>query len=160
MRVTKWGEYGILCSLYLAERHGEKSAIGAAEIAEARRIPIQYTQQILHRLRKGNVVKSVRGPHGGFKLSRPPAETTLKEILFAAEGNTFETVCEAKDHKNIACDRKHNCGLKFVWEDLQEAINNLLDERTLASVLKAQSTNGHRACCEDALKDAVSIKHR
>jgi Rrf2 family protein len=147
MRVTKWGEYGILCSLCLAEKHGQKAAVGAAEIAEARRIPIQYTQQILHRLRKGGIVKSTRGPHGGFKLSKSPAETTLRDILCAAEGDTFEIICESRSSGANACSRRSFCGLKFVWQDLRSAINQVLEERTLATILKLQAGSGAKAFC-------------
>lgn len=100
MRITRWGEYGILCCMYLARRlvpPGEASggaAVGASEIADQQGIPTQYAQQILHRLRKGGVIKSVRGPHGGFLLNRPPEQINLYEILLAAEGHTFELICE------------------------------------------------------------------
>jgi Rrf2 family iron-sulfur cluster assembly transcriptional regulator len=136
MRVTKWGEYGILCSLYLA-RQQHDGPIGASEIAEAQQIPIQYTQQILQRLRKGNIIQSVRGPKGGYALTRPPELTTLKEILYAAEGDTFEVLCESQPIYNELCESRH-CGLKSVWIDLKRAVDHLLDQRTLASIMSME----------------------
>ncbi|NLF25682.1 MAG: Fe-S cluster assembly transcriptional regulator IscR, partial [Deltaproteobacteria bacterium] len=65
MRITKWGEYGILCCLYLA-RHGSEHSVGALELSRERHIPLQYTQQILQRLRRGGVIESLRGPGGGY----------------------------------------------------------------------------------------------
>lgn len=142
MRVTKWGEFGILCSLYLARKYSE-GAVGAAEIAERQLIPLQYTQQILQRLRKGKVIQSVRGPHGGYRLARSPEAITLKDILYAAEGATFEIICETKPVYDEQCsaDRQPACGLRNVWYELRESIDALLTARTLASLLGNAETH-------------------
>lgn len=143
MRVTKWGECGILCALHLARNYGEP-AIGAAEIAETQGIDLPYTQQILQRLRKGDVIESVRGPKGGYKLLRPPGEITLKDILYAVEGDTFQIIC---DHAPLhpesdapsQCSTRETCGLHGVWQDLRTAIDHLLEERTLEDLVKTES---------------------
>jgi Rrf2 family protein len=140
MRVTKWGECGILCSLYLAERYGAPP-VGAAEIAETQGLDLPYTQQILQKLRKGEVIESARGPKGGYTLQRKPDEITLKDILYAVEGDTFQIIC---DHHPLHPDAMHptlcatreSCGLHGVWQDLRAAIDKLLEERTLADLLK------------------------
>lgn len=135
MRVTKWGECGILCALYLAKKYGEP-AVGAAEIAETQGIDLPYTQQILQRLRKGDVVESVRGPKGGYKLQRAPKEVTLKDILYAVEGDTFQIICDHSPlHPEVdepsRCSTRETCSLHGVWQDLRVAIDKLLEERTL-----------------------------
>jgi Rrf2 family iron-sulfur cluster assembly transcriptional regulator len=140
MRVTKWGECGILCSLYLAKKFGGP-ATGATEIAESQGLDTQYTQQILHRLRKGGVIESERGPRGGYRLSRAPELISLKEILYAAEGDTFQIICEyAPIHPdstdNSHCVTKESCGLHGVWQELRAAIDNLLEQRTLKDLLE------------------------
>ena len=142
MRVTKWGECGILCALHLARNYGEPP-IGAAEIAEAQGIDLPYTQQILHRLRKGDVIESVRGPKGGYKLQRPPAEISLKDILYAVEGDTFQIICDHSPlHPEIdapsRCSTRESCGLHGVWQDLRTAIDHLLEERTLEDLIKSE----------------------
>jgi Rrf2 family iron-sulfur cluster assembly transcriptional regulator len=139
MRVTKWGECGILCALYLAQRYDD-STVGASDIAETQGLDLQYTQQILHRLRKGNVIESVRGPKGGYRLVRSPEKTTLKEILYAAEGDTFQIICDhAPIHPNATspnqCATKETCSLHGVWQDLRTAIDALLEQKTLADLL-------------------------
>jgi len=173
MRITRWGEYGILCCLYLAlderkflgdvppstgsaenqssagitsaaslrkESAGSgnttSTAVGAAEIAENQGIPTQYAQQILHRLRKGGVIKSVRGPKGGFLLARPANEISLHQILLSAEGQTFELICENDPVHEQACVHADSCGLRNIWEELQGTINSFLSSRSLASVLE------------------------
>lgn len=139
MRVTKWGECGILCSLYLAQRFGTGST-GASEISESQGLDLQYTQQILQRLRKGGVIESERGPRGGYKLSRAPEQITLRDILYAAEGDTFQIICDyAPIHPqgdgSSQCSTKENCSLHTVWQDLRTAIDRLLEARTLRDLL-------------------------
>ena len=68
MRVTKWGECGILCALHLAQRHKD-APIGAAEVSSVQGLDLQYTQQVLQRLRKGGIIESARGPHGASARS-------------------------------------------------------------------------------------------
>ncbi|MFN4895097.1 MAG: RrF2 family transcriptional regulator [Pseudomonadota bacterium] len=139
MRVTKWGECGILCSLYLAKRYGG-GPVGAVEIAESQGLDVQYTQQILQRLRKGSVIQSERGPRGGYHLARGPELITLKDILYATEGDTFQIICE---HTPIhptpeaasQCATRENCGLHGVWQDLRSAIDQLLEQRTLQDLI-------------------------
>jgi Rrf2 family protein len=143
MRVTKWGECGVLCSLYLARRFGE-SAVGAVEISESQGLDLQYTQQVLQRLRKGGVVESERGPRGGYRLANQPERVTLKDILYAAEGDTFQIICDyAPIHPNpensSMCATKENCSLHLVWQDLHDAIDALLERRTLADLMAQES---------------------
>jgi Rrf2 family protein len=140
MRVTKWGECGILCSIYLAQKYGH-GPVGATEIAESQGLDVQYTQQILQRLRKGGVILSERGPRGGYQLAREPFKVTLKEILYATEGDTFQIIC---DHSPIhhnpetgsQCATKESCGLHGVWQELREAIDQLLEQRTLHDLVQ------------------------
>lgn len=136
MRVTKWGEYGILCSLYIARNYVD-GPVGAAEIADGQQIPLQYTQQILQRLRKGNIIRSVRGPKGGYTLSEPPERTTLKAILYATEGDTFEVICDAHPVYSERCVDSV-CGLRPVWQELKTAVDSLLEQRTLAGIMRTE----------------------
>ncbi len=143
MRITKWGECGILCSLYLAQ-HYKEGSIGAAEIAKSQGLDLQYTQQILQRLRKGAIIDSMRGPHGGYSLVRPPEEITLKDILYAAEGDTFQIICDyapiyPTTESPGCCSTQENCSLHTVWQELRSAIDTLLEQRTLAYLMRLKS---------------------
>jgi Rrf2 family protein len=145
MRVTKWGECGILCSLYLAKQYNNGTT-GALEIASSQGLDVQYTQQILQRLRKGGLIESERGPKGGYKLSRAPELITLKDILYAAEGDTFQIICDyapihPESSDSTHCSTKESCGLHGVWQDLRTAIDKLLEERTLRDLLEKAPPN-------------------
>lgn len=144
MKITQWGEYGLLCSMHIArsEQSGERT-VGAAEIAEHQGIALQYAQQILQRLRKGGVIESVRGPHGGYKLARPAAEITLGEILLAAEGSTFEVICDTKPiDPNQRCRPEHACGLRTLWHELAEHVDGFLHGRNLADLTNEHYKSG------------------
>lgn len=134
MRITRWGEYGVLCCIYLAQRH-RGGAVGAAEIAKSQSIPLKYAQQILHRLRRGGVIKSVRGPHGGFLLSRDPQSINLRQIMEAAEGGTFCIICEAAPLSHPLCSAKGECQLAGVWQDMKVAVDKVLESRSVASLM-------------------------
>lgn len=139
MRITQWGEYGIHCAVFLAERQrAGQLAVGAQEIADAQQIAVDYAQQILQRLRRGGVIESMRGPKGGYRLARAPEELSLFDILGAAEGSTFEVICETKPLNSDRCSDDGNCHLRPIWFDLRDHVNQFLQDRTLAALLESQ----------------------
>ena len=76
---------------------------------------------------------SVRGPGGGYKLSREAAAISLKDILYAAEGNTFEIIC---DSNTIPCYKyDSNCVLQPVWRELKRKVDDVLESKSLASLV-------------------------
>ena len=80
MRITTWGEYGLIVSLGLARREGE-GPVAARELAEHERLPHDYVEQILLRLRRAGLVESVRGAKGGYHLARPAHAITVKDVM-------------------------------------------------------------------------------
>lgn len=141
MRVTQWGEYGVLFSIALAKKFlEENSSLTALELSTEYKTDPLYAQQILQRLRKGGVIQSIRGPQGGYKLSKNPREITLFDILKAAEGDTFEVICEAKPvdaaHR---CSSDFNCSLRSIWVDLKDHVNEFLMNKTLVDLLHSET---------------------
>lgn len=140
MHITQWGEYGVHCAVLIAQRQrAGAEAVRAADIAESQGIPLDYAQQILQRLRKSSVVKSVRGPQGGYLLNREPREITLRDILIAAEGDTFEIICETKPLNQERCSPTGTCNLRPVWYGLRKHVDDFLTRFTLEDLL----TNAH-----------------
>lgn len=132
MRITQWGEYGIHCITYIWERQRTNGQpVGAAEIADKQRIALDYAQQILQRLRKGGLIESVRGPHGGYKVARAANTITLRDILIAAEGDTFEVICENKPLNLDKCSGLAPCGLRTIWYDLKNHVDSFFEKFTL-----------------------------
>ena len=135
--MTRWAEYGILSCLYLAGKFGQ-GPVGAVELAEANSIPVKYAQQILHRLRKGGVILSVRGPHGGFVLAKEPATLNLQEVVQAAQGCTLQLSCDGVPGRKPACTRKETCPVSPVWGVLKDEVDRVLSSRTIADLLVSQ----------------------
>ncbi len=143
MRVTQWGEFGIHCAVCIAdaERRGQ-IPIGGAEIARSQSISTDYVQQVLHRLKRGGIIESVRGPQGGYKLNRPAAEITLGDILSASEGDTFEVICETHPLNPERCNSGVNCALRDIWHELREHVNTFLESRSLEQLLNQTLQSG------------------
>ncbi len=78
MRVTTWAEYGLIVSLNLAKRAGQ-GPVAARELAENEKLPHDYVEQILLRLRRAGLVDSVRGAKGGYHLAREPQAISVKD---------------------------------------------------------------------------------
>jgi len=93
MRVTTWAEYGLIVSVNLARRAGQ-GPVAARELAEQERLPHDYVEQILLRLRRAGLVDSVRGAKGGYHLAREPHVITVKDVIEASEHVTFEVNCD------------------------------------------------------------------
>ncbi|MBX7143442.1 MAG: Rrf2 family transcriptional regulator [Oligoflexia bacterium] len=139
MHITQWGEYGIHCSAFIAQRRkAGQETVRATEIAEAQKIPVDYAQQILQRLRKNGIVHSVRGPQGGYKLGKEPQEINLYDILVASEGDTFEVICDHKPLSLECCNPSTNCNLRPIWYGLRQQVNEYLSRFTLEMLLSGE----------------------
>lgn len=138
MKITRWGELGILCAVFMASRinDGQKT-VTANDIAPELNIDVDHTRQILQRLKKAGLVSTIRGPQGGYKLTRSAVDITLLEILVATEGATFEVVCESKPVKpsSDGCGNNGTCGLRSLWVELREHIDWFLTRVTVQDIL-------------------------
>lgn len=135
MRITQWAEYGSHCAIYLArELQKGRVTVTAHDVAKELKIEDDYAQQILQRLRKGGIIDSVRGPTGGYKLVKDPKETTLKDLVLATEGTTFEVICETRPIGESCGISEYACSLKGAWKDLKQHIEKYLESVTLASL--------------------------
>lgn len=143
MRVTQWGEYATHFCVHLAvqERHGQRS-VTASEFAKVKEIDPLYAQQILQRLRKSNIIESIRGAQGGYKLARDPKLITLRDILTAAEGDTFEIICDSKPIDGEKCSPQVFCNLRSIWSELKDRIDSFLESKTLADLTNEQVRKG------------------
>src|SRR5437667_92519 len=134
MRVTTWAEYGLLVSLNLAKRAGQ-GPVAARELAEHERLPHDYVEQILLRLRRAGLVDSVRGAKGGYHLAREPQAITIKDVIEASEHVTFEVNCEPHPVHPQRRTPDASCSIRPVWRMLEQRINDLLASVSLADLM-------------------------
>ena len=134
MRITTWAEYGVICSLHLARR-SEKGPVTGRDIAAQERLPADYVEQILLRLRRAGVITSTRGPRGGYMLSRPPEEISIRAVIHASELETFDLHCLSHPVEEDRCAASHSCSIRPVWVLLQTKIDDVLESVCLADLL-------------------------
>lgn len=139
MRITTLAEYGVICALHLAKRT-ESGPVNGREIARLERLPADYVEQILLRLRRAGVITSTRGAHGGYVLARPPSEISIRDVVHASELETFDLHCVSHPVEEDRCSASHNCSIRPVWQMLQGKIDNVLQSVSLADLLHDEPT--------------------
>ena len=135
MRITTWAEYGVICALHLA-RSDKDGPVTGREIAEKERLPADYIEQILLRLRRAGVISSTRGARGGYKLAKPPTEISIRAVIQASELETFELHCLSHPVEEDRCSASHSCSIRPVWVLLQTRIDDVLESVCLADLLQ------------------------
>ena len=139
MRVTTWTEYSLIITLHLAKRaRAASEPVAARELAEVERLPGDYVEQILLRLRRAGLVESVRGARGGYYLSRDPARISVRDVMTASEHQTFEMNCENHPVDAERCSTGSACSIRPVWQALQQRVDDLLESISLADLMKQE----------------------
>jgi|SRR5215469_6071347 len=138
MRITTWAEYGLICALHLARRAAEGPVTGR-ELAALERLPADYVEQILLRLRRADVVRSTRGAHGGYVLARPAELVSVRDVISASEGATFDLHCVSHPVEEERCSASHNCSIRPVWLLLQRKIDDVLEGVHLSDLLDEEA---------------------
>ena len=131
MKLSTKGKYGLYAMVYLAEHEGEgpQSLKAIAELG----MPDTYLEQLLGALRRAELVKTVRGAQGGYQLSRPPEEISMRDIIEATEGPVSFSDCVGDREHN--CPRVQQCPAKGVWEFLTQKTNGLMEGITLRDMV-------------------------
>ena len=138
MRITTLAEYGVICALHLARRADEGPVTGR-EIAETERLPGDYVEQILLRLRRAGIVRSTRGARGGYSLARPAELISVRDVIAASELATFELHCTTHPVSDDRCSSAHNCSIRPVWQMLQRKIDDVLESVHLSDLMQDES---------------------
>src|SRR3989442_3622816 len=133
MRVTTWAEYGLIVSVNLAKRAGQ-GPVAARELAEQERLPHDYVEQILLRLRRAGLVDSVRGAKGGYHLAREPQVITVKDVIEASKHVTFEGNCHIHPVDPQRCKPEDARSIRPAWRILEQPRHNLLAACSLAHI--------------------------
>lgn len=138
MRITTLAEYGVICALHLARRASEGPITGR-EIADVERLPADYVEQILLRLRRAGLVRSTRGARGGYSLAKSADEISIRDVIEASETMTFDLHCVSHPVGEERCSSSHNCSIRPVWMLLQRKIDDVLGGVCLADLLAEES---------------------
>lgn len=135
MRVSTKGRYALRLMLDLALNDSGKP-VRIKEIAQRQEISDKYLEQIISLLNKASLVRSVRGPQGGYLLTRRPEEYTVGMILRLTEGSMAPVECI--DENIGGCSRIDNCATSILWHKLNDAVSEVIDHTTLADLVDWQ----------------------
>ncbi len=134
MKLSAKGRYAVMALCDLASQRSGRP-IALADIAERQSISLSYLEQLFAKLRRGGLVKSVRGPGGGYLLARAPEDTAIADIILAVDEPIRATRCTpAQPH---GCrENKARCLTHDLWEELGNQIYLYLSSVNLADVIE------------------------
>jgi len=130
VRLTTKGRYAVTAMLDLAI-HREQGPISLADVSQRQSISLSYLEQLFARLRKGMLVKSVRGPGGGYELDETPEYIKISHIIDAVNESVDTTKCQGAGN----CQGGETCLTHHLWEDLSEQIHDFLQGVSLADLV-------------------------
>lgn len=133
MKISTKGRYALRLMLDLA-LHDSGEYLSLKSISERQQISEKYLEQLISGLAKNNLVKSVRGKQGGYKLIDSPASYTVGQILRVIEGDLAPVACLGCGA--VQCPRSAGCATLEVWKRLQHAVNGVLDGMTLEDLVQ------------------------
>ena len=133
MKLSTKGRYAVMALVDLAS-HGDSKPISLADIAERQEISLSYLEQLFAKLRRGGLVKSVRGPGGGYLLAHAAEETRVSDIILAVDEPIRATRCMPGQPFGCRAN-KSRCSTHDLWEELGNQIYLYLSSVTVADVV-------------------------
>ena len=136
MKLTTKSRYAVTAMLDIAS-HNTGSPISLPEISHRQNISLSYLEQLFSRLKKSGLVDSIKGPGGGYVLSKDANEIVISEVIQAVDEDLEATACNGKSN----CHNNHQCISHNLWQDLGTEINNFLSDITLKQVIAKNNSD-------------------
>lgn len=130
MRLTTKGRYAVTAMLDLA-LHAQRGPVSLADISERQGISLSYLEQLFAKLRRSSLVSSVRGPGGGYQLSRDMRDIQVAEVIDAVNESVDATRCQGQG----GCHGGDTCLTHHLWRDLSQQIHEFLTGISLADLV-------------------------
>ena len=138
MRLTTKSRYGTRLMLDLAINTQQKP-VPLSDVSKRQNISIKYLEQLTRKLKKSGLIKSQRGPFGGYILAKPPGKITVGDIVQALEGIVVITECSGEEDKFCGvCNRAGDCLSRWVWIKASRAMFECLDQITLEFLINSK----------------------
>ncbi|PWR25788.1 Rrf2 family transcriptional regulator [Zavarzinia aquatilis] len=149
MKLSTRGRYAVMAMVDLAAHTEDGKPVSLADIAERQEISLSYLEQLFGKLRRGGIVKSVRGPGGGYVLGRAAGETRIADIVLAVDEPITATRCQLGT--SVGCrGNRSRCATHDLWEELSHQIHLYLSSVSLADVV-ARRVLGAPGVARDAV---------
>lgn len=145
MKISTKGRYALRLMLDLA-MHIDEGYISIKTVSVRQEISEKYLEQIIKMLSKSGLVESIRGAQGGYRLKKAPKDYTVGEILRVTEGSLAPVSCLDDD---CHCENCDNCLTIEIWQNVLDAINEVVDGITLQYLVDKQGKNADvpHCCC-------------
>ena len=130
MKLTSKGRYAVTAMLDVA-LHSRKGPVSLADISVRQAISLSYLEQLFSRLRREDLVSSVRGPGGGYRLGKEAVDISIGQVIRAVDESVDATRC----HGEANCQGGERCLTHTLWHDLSERIEVFLDNITLGELM-------------------------
>ena len=140
MLVSTRGRYALQVMIDLAEHYNGK-CIPIKDIAKRQDLSLKYLEQILPILSRNNLVTSVHGKSGGYRLNRIPEKYKVGEILRLAEGDLIPVSCMSGEESDKFGDSDH--GTMKMWNDFYKLTNDFFDSITIADLMNKGTSNDY-----------------
>lgn len=134
MLISTKGRYAVRVLCDMAINNGHEQYVSLPEIAQRQEISLKYMEKIMLLLVKGNIVDSVHGKGGGYKLKRKPEEYTVLEILQLTEETLSPVECLKDNAKD--CPRKEKCPTVSMWKESYDLLRNYFGNKTIKDLIK------------------------
>src|SRR3569832_1825481 len=149
MRLSTKGRYAVMAMADLASHDANAKPVALADIAQRQEISLSYLEQLFAKLRRGGLVKSVRGPGGGYRLSRPSAELRIADIVVAVDEPIAATRCKPGSSKGCTAQGAR-CVTHDLWEELGRQIHVFLSGVSLSDVVEKRVLGRAQPCAAPA----------
>jgi Rrf2 family cysteine metabolism transcriptional repressor len=135
MKLSKRGEYGLRALQDLAAHYGE-GPIPNNILAERNNIPPRFLEQIMLTLKHGRLVRSQKGPHGGYYLAHPPDEINLAQAVRLLDGPLAPISCVSETaYEPCGCPDMETCGLRRVMKEVRDVVADIMERTALADLV-------------------------
>lgn len=152
MRLTTKGRYAVTAMLDLC-LHGQRKPISLADISKRQEISLSYLEQLFAKLRQHSLVTSVRGPGGGYRLSRPSEQISVAEIIDAVNETIDATSCGGAGN----CKSGKVCLTHHLWTDLSKQIHHFLSDISLASLVRRHEQRQAAESANDEITQDLEV---
>lgn len=133
MILSTKGRYGLKAIFELSVNYG-LGPVSLKKISEKYDISESYLEQLFAKLKKDGYIDTIRGPQGGYMLAKKPEEITVGMVLRTLEGDIKTSDCI----NNEVCSRESICATRVIFEKIENSINNVIDNITLADMYEEQ----------------------
>ena len=140
MKISTKGRYALRLMIDIAQNSSHKP-VSIKEAARRQEISDKYLEQIISMLNRAGFVKSERGSGGGYRLAKKPEDYTVGMILRLTEGSLAPIACIEEEENQ--CPRFNQCATVDVWKKINNAINNVVDNITLADLVEEQNSKSN-----------------